>query len=448
MNTKEQLLIKNALVWRGPGYGIDEGDEIAIQDGFFIKPSDLDGNSPCETYNAAQLLLMPGLVNVHAHLYSSLARGMPGPADPPMAFSEILEYVWWRLDKALDEESIRLSALVGGIEAIKSGVTSIFDHHASPHAVEGSLSLIGEAMSILGLRADLCYEVSDRDGTEIARKGIAENVDWIKKTKNLNHRMLAGHFGMHALFTITKETLQIIKNQLESLNAGIHLHLAEGIEDVRECYEKFNLSPIERLKYSELFKPESLLIHGVHLTSVDFEELSLHPVTLVHNPQSNLNNAVGMLDLVSAHKAGVQLGLGNDGIGGAIISELRAAIFAGHHNYQDPNSPSYSIPFEMLTETNPKVASTAFRTKLGRIEPGYAADFILVDYNPPTPWTDLNSMGHFVFGLCDRFSVRHSWIAGHQVLNNGQITGLDENDVYRCSRIAAQQLWERMSQII
>ena len=414
MKNVKQLLLKNTIVWRGPGYGIETGQDIAVQDGIFIDPSKLDPAGHCEIFNAGKLLLMPGLVNAHAHLYSALARGMPGPTDPPMAFSEILEYVWWRLDKALDPEGIRMSALVGGIESIKSGVTSLFDHHASPFSVEGSLSIIGDAMSALGLRADLCYEVSDRDGVEIANQGIDENIAWFKKTSSDQPRMLASHFGIHAMFTITDETLIKIKDCAGSMGIGIHLHLAEGAEDVKESYEKHNLSPIERLKYNDLLIPGSLLVHGVHLTAVDFEELSLYPVTLIQNPQSNMNNAVGMLDIVAAHKAGVQLAMGNDGIGGAILPELRCSIFAGHHQYKDPNAPPYSIPFEMLTVTNPHLASLAFNTKLGKIEPGYAADFLLVDCNPPTPWTELNAMGHFVFGLCDRFNVRHSWIAGNQ----------------------------------
>jgi len=436
------VLIENTNLWRGAGHTLEINTSVAFYNGVFVNPDTVGTEHECQIIDANGALLMPGLVNAHTHLYSSLARGMPAPPKQPENFTEILENIWWSLDKKIDHETIYFSALVGGIDAVKQGVTSIFDHHASPNAIEGSLNLLADAMGKLGIRADLCYEVSDRDGTEKTERGISENIDFIKKTKEANSRFLSSHFGLHALFTLADKTLERINTLIEDVDVGFHIHFAEGPEDIALSESKYSMGVVERLKRFNLLKPGTILVHGVHLTSEDFRQLAATPVSLVHNPQSNLNNAVGYLDIVTADNAGLDLCLGTDGVTEGILSELRASVFAGHNFYGSPSKPGWDISFNMLFRNNYLLAEKAFGVKLGKIHPGYAADFILVDYDPPTPWNHNNAAGHFIFGMCDRFPVRDVFVGGKQILKDQKIIGFEEKEIYEQSRLAAEKLWK------
>lgn len=444
MNESRRTLIENARIWAGPGSEIEHG-AIAFEGNRFIDPATARDDPGSIRRDGSNLLHMPGFVNAHGHLYSALARGMPAPPRQAGNFAQILEYIWWRLDKALDPESLLMSAYTGIMDSIRSGVTTIFDHHASPRAIDGSLSVIASALKDIGMRGDLCYEVSDRDGTAAARAGIRENERHLESLRQHPDPLLAGHFGLHALFTLSDETLKESVQAAEKLGTGFHVHVAEGPEDVELSQTRHGMGLIPRMLKHDMLRPDTLLIHGVHLTSDDLATLARHPVTLVHNPQSNQNNAVGFCDITAVHDAGVNLALGNDGIGGAILPELRAAVFAGHHAARSPGRPSWALPFSMLMHANTTLATKAFGIPIGRIEPGYAADFITVDYIPPTPWTIDNTIGHFLFGLCERLRVHDVWVNGTQVLGGGRFIRIDEDQIAERSRAAATAVWEKLS---
>lgn len=240
----------------------------------------------------------PGLVCAHHHLYSALARGMPAPPETPTTFLGILEQVWWRLDAALDLDMIRWSAMLGALEALEAGTTCIIDHHASPNAIEGSLDVIAEACAEVGVRVACAYEVTDRHGLDGARRGLEENERFI----NAGGR---GYVGAHASFTLSDESLESIAGLAEDLGVGVHIHVAEGTEDADGPRRIENLAT-----------DKWLIAHAVHLD---------RPVkgTILHNPESNMNNAVGYGD-----PAGVpnRVALGTDGIGGNMIQSFRAAF--------------------------------------------------------------------------------------------------------------------------
>ena len=253
-----------------------------------------------------------GLVCAHHHLYSSLARGMPAPPLPTTDFISILENVWWRLDAALDLDMIYWSAALGASEALASGTTCIIDHHESPNAIEGSLATIAKACRDVGVRVNTCYGVTDRWSdtgqispsvsastkmTSAARRGLDECHSFIKSGGD-------AMIGVHAAFTCGNETLNAAADLAKSLNVGVHIHVAEGIDDI---------SAGERLE--ALAQDNWLLVHGVHL---DRQLLG----RIVHNPRSNMNNAVGYAR--PAHKPNTIL-LGTDGIGANMMEEARLA---------------------------------------------------------------------------------------------------------------------------
>ena len=239
----------------------------------------------------------PGMVCGHHHLYSSLARGMPAPPRIPSAFIEILEQIWWRLDVALDAEMIRWSAMLGATEALLSGTTAIVDHHESPNAIEGSLSIIADACADVGVRVVAAYGVTDRHGADGARRGLAENERFIRAGGR-------GMVGVHAAFTCTDETLVAAAGLARDLGVGVHVHVAEGLAD-RDAGAR--LEP--------LATDDWLLVHCVHL------DRSL-PGTIAHNPRSNMNNAVGYARPAQRPN---RIVLGTDGIGADMLEEARLA---------------------------------------------------------------------------------------------------------------------------
>ena len=241
----------------------------------------------------------PGLVCAHHHLYSTLARGMPAPPRTPTTFGGILEQIWWRLDAALDLEMLRWSAMLGALEAIEHGTTAIVDHHESPNAIEGSLSVIADACAEVGVRVVPAYGVTDRHGADGAERGLDEN-----------HRFLSeggrGLVGIHAAFTCSDDTLAAAADLAVELGVGVHIHVAEGPEDGEV---------VTRL--AALTRDDWLLAHGVHLP--DDHALS---GTVLHNPASNLNNAVGYAD---PRRFSNPVALGTDGIGADMLDTFRLA---------------------------------------------------------------------------------------------------------------------------
>ena len=269
-------------------------------------------------------LILPGLVNLHHHFYSALARGLD-PGTPMRTFPEILDRLWWRLDRALDSEAIRISALLSAADCIRWGCTTVFDHHASPSHIEGSLDLIGAALESSGLSGALCYEVTDRNGPEGALHGIEENLRFIAEREG--DPRIKGLFGVHASFTVRDETLALIAKRRPP-QAGCHIHVAEDPVDVEASLDAFGAGPLERLERAGLLNDRSLLAHGIHLEEADYRKISEAGATLVHNPESNANNGVGRLDLPGVSALGCRVGLGTDGMSSAMLRALRFAFLS------------------------------------------------------------------------------------------------------------------------
>ncbi|MDR7523382.1 MAG: amidohydrolase family protein, partial [Armatimonadota bacterium] len=225
-------------------------------------------------------LVIPGNVCAHTHLYSALARGMPYRLDPPANFTQILQRVWWRLDRALDEEAIRASALVGGMGALLCGTTTLIDHHASPNAIDGSLDIIADALETLGVRSVLCYEVTDRDGPERAAAGLRENRRFLAQAR----RLARGMAGAHASFTLSDETLAACVDVARQAGVGIHIHAAEDGADQRDCQARFGMRVIQRLARAGALGPDALLAHCIHLNGEEVELLLASGATVAHNP--------------------------------------------------------------------------------------------------------------------------------------------------------------------
>ncbi len=376
-------------------------------------------------------LVMPGLVNAHTHLYSALARGMPGPGEPPRNFGEILEKVWWRLDRALDEESVHLSGLVGAIEAARSGTTVLFDHHASPSFIEGSLATLRRANEEVGLRSVLCYETTDRNGMAGRDAGIAENRAFLASGPT---PLTRGMVGAHAAFTLSDESLDLLA-AAAGTRSGVHVHVAEDRCDVEDSRRRCGTGVVERLRGHGLVGEGTLLVHCVHLTGDELRDAQDAGARLVHCPRSNTNNAVGRAPTAHFRRAA----LGTDGLDEDMLAEARAA-FLGMRDAGRDNALEATV--RMLAEGH-RLAERFFGLPFGRLDAGSPADLVVLDYRPPTPLTADNLAGHLLFGL-DRSHVRSTMVAGRFVLRDRRITNVDEVVTFARARRAAEALWERM----
>ncbi|MFQ6090304.1 MAG: putative aminohydrolase SsnA [Candidatus Bipolaricaulia bacterium] len=442
------ILIKNARIWTTGDGLIDEGF-VVVRDDTIAQVGPMgelqQPQEETEVIDAGGRLVLPGFVCAHTHLYSALARGMALSGVAPESFGDILEQIWWRLDKALDEESVYYSALVGGMDFLKNGVTTIVDHHASPYHIRGSLGLIKRAVvDELGLRSCLCYEISDRDGKKRAEEGIAENIAFFDETSAGSNGLLAALIGLHASFTLSDETLMKLNKGLGDRRVGFHLHLAEGPEDQEDSLPKYGKRVTERLQDHRILNDQTILAHGVHLDEKEKDILAQTGAMVVHNPQSNMNNAVGIADIPGMLNRGILVGLGNDGLGYEMLSDLRAMFLVHKLINQDPKVMSLDHAYKVFFESNYKIARRLFGVDVGSIRPGYKADLILVDYLPPTPLHEDNFIGHLVFGLAGNLQVLTTIVNGRVLMRDRKLLSVDAKSAYAKARAAAQRLWSRI----
>jgi len=395
-----------------------------------------------EFIDAHGKLIIPGMINTHMHLYSTFARGMDSKSKPPKSFGDILEGLWWKLDKLLSLEDVYYSGLTPLIECIKTGTTTIIDHHASPMAIKGSLFTLAKAAKEMGVRAAFCYEVSDRDGEEIAQEGIQENVDFISACQANPDPMVAGLFGLHASFTLSDQTLAECSSAAKGLDAGFHVHVAEGIEDLDDSLTKYGMRVVERLEKFDILGPKTLAIHCVHINDHEIDLLKASQTSVVHNPESNMGNAVGVTPVLKMMSKGVQVGLGTDGYTSDMFESGKVANVLQKHAAADPSVAWGEVP-QMLYGNNPEIASKLFGGKFGELVEGAWADVIVVDYVPPTPLDSNNWSGHLLFGVSGR-SVETTVINGRVRMLDRKLIHIDEVAIGERSRELAQGIWNRI----
>ena len=400
----------------------------------------LDEARSAQRIECSGCLVVPGNVCAHTHAYSALARGMPYNLPPPTSFLEILQRVWWRLDRALDLPAIRASGLVAAREALLAGTTTLVDHHASPNAIDGSLDALAAAFGEVGIRSVLCYEVTDRDGPERADAGVEENRGFLRRVAEGRWPRARGMVGAHASFTLFDETLAACVALADEARAGIHVHLAEDEADEADAEARFGLRAAHRLSDAGVLTDASLAAHAVHLTRAEAEVLRESGVTVAHNPRSNMNNAVGRAPLAWL---GPRVALGTDGIGADMFEESRAAYLRLREDGLD--TPA-GWPLTALTEGSALAGRLFDEPALGRIEVGAPADLVVLDYAAPTTLTEDSLASHWVFGL-SAASVRDVLVAGELVVHDRKLTRVDSDGLVLEAREESRRLWERLERI-
>lgn len=442
------MIITNAniVTWELPNR-ILTGQAVVIS-GSIIKEIgsqiDLLKKYPAEEILDAQgQWLMPGLICAHTHFYGTFSRGLYIPPPAPADFPEILQKLWWPLDQSLLAEDVRYSALVCMIDAIKHGTTTMFDHHASPNSIDGSLDVIEETFIQSGVRGVVCYEVTDRGGSEKAEKGIQENLRMIKKLANTSsEHLVRATFGMHASLTLSEQTLSRTRELLPA-NTGIHIHTAEHWVDEYDSVNKSGLRVVDRLKTHGFLGKNSIFVHGVHLDHAEINQLVESQTWLSHQPRSNQNNAVGLGDIDSQIRAGLRVCLGNDGFSNAMWDEWRTCYLSHKGWNRDPRRMGANTVVDMAVYNNSDLTTQFFNgERIGRIEQGAKADLILVDYDPITEINVDNLPWQIIFGFRDSM-VTTTIVNGKVLMKDRKMTTIDEKEIYKKARELSKGVWQR-----
>lgn len=438
----KSILIKNGTIATlGEKNRVLTGHALLIENGKIqkIAPQKSFKGKYGKVIDASGRLVMPGFINAHMHFYSTFARGL-GKADPSKNFVEILNNLWWRLDKKLTNADSYYSAAIPLINAVRKGTTTLIDHHASPFAIKGSLTAVEKAVRETGLRACLCYEVSDRDGKERAKEGLDENSSFIAACSSRNDNMVTALFGLHASFTINDETLEEAAYRGHKMGAGFHIHTAESTSDQLHCESHHKMRVVERLRDFGILGRKSIAAHCVHVNETEVEILRETGTAVVHNPQSNANNAVGIADITALTDSGVLVGLGTDAMTVNMLEEVRAALWLQHLK-RDP-AVGFMETANALMVNNAVIANRYFKG-LGELKAGNEADVVLIDYIPPTPMDASNFAGHLIFGI-SQSTVDTTICAGKVLMENKELKlDIDEEEVSRKSCELAKKLWAR-----
>lgn len=397
-----------------------------------------------DVIDAQGQLLMPGNICAHTHFYGAFARGLAIPGRPPRDFPDILRKLWWPLDKSLELEDVRLSALVCLVDAVKHGTTTLIDHHASPNAQSGSLDAIADAVAQAGLRAVLCYEVTDRDGMDKSRAGIEENLRFLKRCQDgqLADGRIAATFGLHASLTLSDETLDACQRAAPE-GTGFHIHVAEHEADEYDSLARSGMRIVDRLHKHGILGPRTIVAHAIHVDAGEVQLLGESGTWVTHQPRSNMNNGVGAAPVESLMRAGVKVALGNDGFSNAMWEEWKAAYLLHKVWHRDPRRMPGDQVVEMAVYSNAALAGGFFpQAPLGVIAPGARADLILVDYHPATPLTAGNLPWHIVFGFHES-RVTTTIAAGNVLMRDRVLLTLNEGEITAAARARVPAVWER-----
>ncbi len=423
------LLLKNGTVLDYYPSELDAGPDPVVEccdlriegDRVVERGKDLAEQPGDEIIDLAGATLMPGNVNAHGHLYASLAAGMPQPAVPLESFSDILTEIWWPLDRALDAEAVYLSALAGAWDAIRSGTTLIFDHHASLACVGGSLDLVEKGISEIGLRGCLCYESTDRGGKGQRDIALEENERYLQKISDAPKSGVArfrGLVGAHASFTLEERTLELLSEICSRNNAGLHIHLAEGTTDREVSQDRGWKDPLDRLVEFGLVRPGSIFAHGVDLSPIDLQTLEDKGAWLIHCGRSNMNNGVGRAPV---DRFPANCGIGTDGLDDNMWGELRTTYFRGREGGRGPLSFPAAERFWL---GNFRLARETFGEPFGSLRPGAPADFMILENFQKTPLTADNWLGHLLFDF-HPWDIHAVYVDGQRRYSNGDKAPVD-----------------------
>ena len=420
------ILLKNAtfIDWKTLDF---KNTNILVEEGLngkikFIDNYDLNDHK--EVIDCKGKLVTKSFAVGHHHVYSALARGMGAPKKNPENFYEILKYIWWTLDKALDKDMIEASALTTAIACAKAGSTFVIDHHASPNYIDGSLDIIAKAFDKVGVSHLLCYEITDRGREEKTEQGLAETENYLKTNQGL--------VGLHASFTVSDKTVRKAVRLMNKYNSGIHIHVAEDLYDQTHCQENYDKRVLERLNdLGVLDSFKSILVHCLHLNDQERRLIRNNKAFVVQNVESNLNNKVGYF---SSKDIGDRILLGTDGMHSDMLQSAKAAFFSG----QIIDNLDYLGAYLRFRKVHDYIA-------LNQYEGDGENNLVILDYDSPTEINKNNFLGHFIFGINSNH-VNDVISNGKLIVKDRKIQTVNESEILRFSREQSVKLWKKMQE--
>ena len=437
------LVLKNVTAVQLNPAWVQENIDIAIEGSEIIDVgANLSGYYPAATVKEMHgRIVMPGMVCAHNHFYSGLSRGITAQIPPCPDFISTLKNLWWRLDRALDEETLYYSGLICALEAIKSGCTSVIDHHASPHYIAGSLNTLRKAFLKTGLRGMTCFETTDRNGgLEELQAGVEENINFAQlidkaRVAGKERYLVEAHIGAHAPFTVSNAGLALLRGAIKQTGRGLHIHAAEDLYDVSHSHDKYGKDLLARLAEFDLIDNKTLIAHGLYLSTSDIQLLNEKDGFLVHNARSNMNNHVGYNHQLPQYR---NLALGTDGIGSDMFEELKFAYF----KHRDAGGSLWPDSFARFLGNGNELLARNFNAQFGCLKAGYKADLTICDYPSPTPLKAENIGGHLAFCLGSS-SVHSGMVDGGMGYEDRQFA-FDCEPIYAEARKVAAKMWRRM----
>lgn len=379
-----------------------------------------NGTPPAETSTIPVVpcedgIIVPGAVNSHTHIYSALAPfGMPAPHPTPENFVQILERVWWRLDRGIDADSLRASARLYAAEALLAGTTTLIDHHESPEFIDGSLDVLADSCDEIGIRAVLCFGATERNrGLDEARLGLAECERFLEHNKRSGIR---GLVGLHASFTVSDAALEQSAELCSRTGVPMHVHLAEDVADVVDAQARGYQGPLERLLEHKALPAGSITAHGVFLSAEQMQQLDRANCWIVQNPRSNHGNRVGYPQHIARHQ---HAALGTDGYPADMAEELDFLRQIAEEQSDDVDE----VP-QRLVRGQALAGQLFGEDEFGTLTPGSPAD------------------------ICVRNAgqVEHTIAQGRWVVRGGELRTADLDEIRAEAREQAPQLWRRMEQ--
>ncbi len=421
------VILKNAnfIDWQNLSFSntnlrVEEGTSGSLT--FFDNFREIPVSLKDEIIDCKGKLVTKSFAIAHHHAYSALARGMPAPEKAPANFLEILKYIWWNLDKALDKDMIEASALATAMASAKAGSTFVIDHHASPNYIKGSLDVIAQAFEKVGVNHLLCYEITDRDGKAKAHEGLEETGDYLSKNQGL--------VGLHASFTVGDETLKKASELMRNKASGIHIHAAEDKIDQEQCMQNHGKRVVERLNdFGVLDSSKTILAHCLHVNENERKLIRNSKAFVVQNTESNLNNNVGYFN---GNAMGNRIMLGTDGMHSDMLRTSKAAYFVGQENDNIDFASAYG----------------RFRKAHNYLNiNSYTGDgennLVVLDYDSPTEINENNFLGHFIFGLTSNH-IQHVISDGKLIVKDRIIQTVNEEEVLKFTKEQANRLWKKL----
>ena len=418
------ILLKNAIYIDWKTYEFTKTD-ILVEEGKSGKIKFTDNISDINRFKIIDCnnkFVTKSFALGHHHAYSALARGMPLLKKTAANFYEILQYVWWNIDKKLDNKMIEASALATAIACAKSGSTFVIDHHSSPNFISGSLQIIADAFDKVGISHLLCYEISDRDGIEKSIQTFEETENYLKTNQAL--------IGLHASFTLSAETLKKASNLMNKYKTGVHIHIAEDKFDQYDSLKKYNKRVIERLNdYTFLDSSKTILAHCLHVNKNERNIIKNSKAYIVQNSESNLNNGVGKFN---SKDLGENIMIGTDGMHSDMLRAVQYSYFTGL-SFDNINLEKAYLRFR---NTHNYIKTNEF---IGDDE----NNLVIFDYDSPTEINKENFIGHFIYGFTSK-NIQHVISKGKLIVENYKLTNINEDDVLYFTKEQANKLWEKL----